>query len=145
MWRELITAVWLTVMSVCDIKRKRVPILLLCAGAVLAGVVLVYRGTGGEADVPGICKALLPGVVFLILAKATEKAGCADGIILIVLGLVEGYQSCLYICLGGLISAALISGTLLMLRKVKRNTKIPFVPFLAAGWVIALCERRGVW
>lgn len=145
MWRELMTAVWLTVMSVCDIKRKRVPILLLCAGAVFAGVVLVYRGATGEADVPGICKALLPGVLLLILAKATGKAGCADGIILIVLGLLEGCQSCLYICLGGLISAALVSGTLLMLRKVRRDTKIPFVPFLTVGWVIALCGKRGVW
>ena len=145
MLRDLITAIWLSIMSVCDIKKKRVPILLLCAGAVLAGGVFMYRVIGGEGDIPGLGKALLPGILFLILAKTTEKAGSADGMILMMLGLLEGYRSCLYICLSSLILSALFCGILLMLRRVKRNTKIPFVPFIMLGWVTILLGKWGVW
>lgn len=144
MWKEVITIIWLAVLSICDIRRKRVPLGLLLAGAMFAAAVSLYGGIKGEINIFQLCKSLIPGTVLLILAGATGKAGCGDGIIVMALGLVEGYELCLFTFFGGLVLAALFSGVLLIIKKAKRNTKIPFVPFLTAGWLFAVCGKWGV-
>ena len=105
----------------------------------MTGSLWIYRGIIGDGSLWELLKALLPGILLLVIAKATEKAGTADGIILMILGGLEGYINCLYISLGGLTLAALTAGMLLIFKKVKRNTKIPFVPFLTMGWVLTIC------
>lgn len=144
MWKEVITILWLAVLSVCDIKRKRVPLWLLWAGMIFAAAISLYGGIKGEINILQLCKSLIPGTVLLILAGATEKAGYGDGIIVMVLGLVAGYEICLYTLVAGLVFIALFSGGLLIAKKAKRNTKIPFVPFLTAGWLLTLCGKWGV-
>lgn len=144
MWREAITIVWLAALSICDTRRKRVPVWLLCAGAVLAVGFFLCSLSEGETNILKLCRAFVPGAVFLVIAAATGKAGTADGIILIIMGVLEGYEGCLTACLGGLILISLFSAGLLMTKRVKRNTKIPFVPFLTAGWLIAACGKWSV-
>lgn len=141
MWKEAVTAAWLLPMSVMDAKSRRVPIWMLWIGAAAAAGVLLYdilnKGTTGWQ----ICRALLPGMILLAVAFATGKAGVADGVILLLLGAFTGYEICVAASLGGLFLLALISGILLALRRVRKDTRIPFVPFLAAGWLLAVCGR----
>lgn len=143
MWKTIGLAIWLTALSVCDIRKKSVPLCLLWMGAVVAGVTILYQGGKGEVQILPMIKAVLPGTLLLFLAIGTGKAGCADGLILIVLGIAEGYQRSLIICMSGLALAALVSGILLLTKKAGRNTRIPFVPFLEAGWIIAVCGEWG--
>lgn len=145
MWKKIGLLIWLTALSACDIRKKSVPIWLLWVGGALAGAVLLYQGGKGELQLLSVFRSVLPGAAFLLWATGTGKAGCADGLILIVMGLAEGAWSSLIICMGGLILASLFSGILLLAKRAGRNTKIPFVPFLEAGWMLAACGEWGVF
>lgn len=144
MCSKLMTFIWLLALSAGDIREKKVPVWLLWAGGVTAAGILLYRAAWGEAAPAQIVRALLPGAVLLLLAAGTKKAGCADGIVLMVLGVVEGDGGCLTICFGSLVLIALVSGILLAMKRVRRNTKLPFIPFLAAGWMLLICGRTGI-
>lgn len=144
MWRDVLTAGWLLVLSVMDIKKKSVPLWLLCVGAVNTAVILLNEGLSGGIDGWLLCRSLFPGAVFLVTAAATGKAGYGDGIVLLMLGLMSGAKVCLLALTVGLFLIAVFSGALLALRKVKRNSRIPFLPFLTVGWGIAACGKVGV-
>lgn len=145
MWKEALTAVWLVPMSIMDTRSKRVPVWMLWIGTAAAAGVLLYEGINGGLNGWQACRALIPGVILLAVAFVTGKAGLADGIILMLLGVFTGYEGCVAASLGGLFLTALFSGILLMLRRVKKDTRIPFVPFLAVGWLIVVCGRWGVY
>lgn len=144
MWKELLTAAWLVPMSIMDTKSKRVPVWMLLIGAAAAAVVLLYEGINGRVNGWQECRALLPGVILLVVAYVTGKAGVADGVILMLLGVFMGYEGCVAASLGGLFLIALFSGVLLILHRVSRNTRIPFVPFLTMGWLIVVCGRWSI-
>lgn len=144
MWRDVITAGWLLVLSAVDIKKKSVPLWLLGVGAVETAVILLADGLSGGIDGWMLCRSLIPGTVFLATAAATGKAGYGDGIVLIMLGLMSGAKVCLLVMTAGLFLLAIFSGVLLALRKVQRTSRIPFLPFLAVGWTIAVCGKVGV-
>lgn len=144
MWRDVITAGWLLALSAMDIKKKSVPVWLLGIGAVHAVVILLTEGLSGGIDGWQLCRSMFPGAVFLVTAAATGKAGYGDGIVLSMLGLMSGAKVCLLALTAGLFLIAIFSGALLALRKVKRNSRIPFLPFLAVGWGIAACGKVGM-
>lgn len=141
MWKEVLTAAWLMPMSIMDTKSKSVPAWMLWIGTAAAAGVLLYEGINGRLNGWQACRALMPGLILLAVAYATGKAGLADGVILMLLGIFMGYEDCVAASLGGLFLIALCSGVLLMLRRVKKDTRIPFVPFLAAAWLIVVCGR----
>lgn len=143
MWKDVITAGWLLVLSVMDIKKKSVPLWLLGIGVVNTAVILLTEGLSGGIDGWLLCRSMFPGAVFLATAAATGKAGYGDGIVLIMLGLMSGSKVCLLALTAGLFLIAIFSGALLALRKVKRNSRIPFLPFLAVGWGIVACGKVG--
>lgn len=145
MWKEAMAAVWLVPMSVVDIRKRKVPVWMLVLGALGTAGMLLYEGISGELNGWQVCRGMIPGVILLAAAFVSGKAGLADGIIVMLLGSFMGYEGCMAAVLGGLFLLSLFSGVLLALRRVKRNTKIPFVPFLTAGWLIAaVLESRGV-
>lgn len=116
---------------------------MLWIGAVAAAGVLLYEGINGGLNGWKECRALLPGAVLLVVAYGTGKAGPADGVILMLLGVFMGYEDCAAASLGGLFLIALFSVVLLTLRRAKKDTRIPFVPFLALGWLIVVCGKWG--
>lgn len=117
------------------------PAWMLWIGTAAAAGVLLYDGINGSLNGWQACRALMPGLILLAVAYATGKAGLADGVILMLLGIFMGYEGCVAASLGGLFLIALCSGVLLMLRRVKKDTRIPFVPFLAAAWLIVVFGR----
>ncbi len=131
MWFTVLTMIWLLSISVSDIRKRSVPVWMLAPGGVLAGIMFVSQ-QGAAGDVPGI----LPGVILLVTAFITKKAGYGDGIVMLFLGIMSGGGESLLIFAAGLCFAAIFSLILLGLRKAGRNTRIPFLPFLAAAWLI---------
>lgn len=83
--------------------------------------------------------SVLPGLGLLLLSQLTEeKVGEGDGILLLLLGLLEGAQKVLSVFCVGLFLQALLAAGLLLAKKVKRQTAIPFAPFLLAARVLFL-------
>ena len=114
--------------------------LLLLGGVVILGSG-AYGCIRGENNGTELFLGMIPGVLLLLLAAATKKAGWADGVVLMLLGSMLGFRQCV---MGTMVSLAIISvfsAVLLALRRVGKGTNIPYVPFLVMG--VMLCKLTG--
>ena len=77
---------------------------------------------------------LIPGLLFLFLAKASKEAvGYGDGIILLFIGISIGFWQCLGVLFTALLGIFLAAAMILILAGRKKNVRIPFLPFLLTG------------
>lgn len=114
-----------------DIRKKAVPLwsLLLGGAGVVADIVFVGGGSNRVT-------AILPGLLLLLLSKATKGIGEADGIILGFTGLISREINS-FLIFG--ISLLYIFFCSMILFFTKRNGKIqiPYIPFLLAAYITA--------
>ena len=136
MAETILTGCWLLAASTLDIRSQRIPVWMLVLGGVLAGLTAVCRCGAMLAECVDMIKGCIPGVILLIMAAATGKAGMADGIVLIFLGICMGGKICLAVFMLSLLLISLFSGVLLVLRRAGRNTRLPYLPFLLAAWLL---------
>lgn len=132
----VLMTIWLLAISVMDVRRRRVPAWLLAAGGVLAVPMLYLEG--GCADGVAVLTGLFPGVLLLAAGILTKKVGYGDGIVALILGVWLENRKIVMLFGISLFFIAVWSLVLLVLRKVGRNTKIPYLPFLTAAWLL-LC------
>lgn len=121
---------WLFGLSVFDVRYRKVPIWLLTVGGVAAAAFLACKGIAGEGFEEYLC-GLLPGGMLLLIAAGTKRAGWADGLMLMILGALLGLGGCVMIMTVSLFLISIFSVILLVFRKVNRNTRLPYAPFLA--------------
>ena len=77
---------------------------------------------------------LIPGLLFLFLAKASKEAvGYGDGIILLFIGISIGFWQCLGVLFTALLGIFLAAAMILILAGRKKNVRIPFLPVLLTG------------
>lgn len=135
MWDVSLAGIWLLTISILDIKSRRVPIWLLALGGVLS---LAAIGRCGNAkEYFAVMKGMLPGIFLLTVAFFTGKAGYGDGVALLLLGMMSEGKGALIFGVS-LFMAAIVSMSLLIFQKVNRNTRIPYLPFLAAAWLLTV-------
>lgn len=76
------------------------------------------------------------GVLFLLLSIFTKgKIGMGDAWILLTAGILTGLRDYLRMLVLGLLLTSLWAGYLLAVKKEKRDTEIPFLPFLFLGYI----------
>ena len=127
---------YLLVVSVFDIKEKAVPWFFLALGGLSVGVGTVCGVLTGEMIWYQPLLGMVSGVALLLIARITEKIGYADGIVLMMIGGMVGYRgSLLVLCLSSFLSA-LVCIVLLAIRKVKKHSRIPYVPFLTSAYLV---------
>lgn len=140
--KVVVTGVYLIALAIRDIRRRSVPRWSLAvglAGAMVYALMALWQGHMGIVD---ILLGMLPGLLLLALAWLTRKIGYADGMVLLLLGVLYGYgQAVFVLCISMLLVSAL-SMILLALRKVRRNTQIPYLPFLAVVFLIQRIVMR---
>lgn len=139
--RKMLLFCWLLCLSLFDIRYRRIPVWLLLLGGVVILGSGAYGCIRGENNGTELFLGMIPGVLLLLLAVATKKAGWADGVVLMLLGSMLGFRQCV---MGTMVSLAIISvfsAVLLALRRVGKGTNIPYVPFLAMG--VMLCKLTG--
>jgi prepilin signal peptidase PulO-like enzyme (type II secretory pathway) len=139
----MVWGVYLTTLSIWDIRTKTVPLPLLLAGGIPALWQMAegVRSTGMNALVAALL-GTLPGVLLLFLAWSTGKVGYGDGILMAELGTTLSVTGALAVlCLASLCSALFCIGGLAVKRLTKKST-IPFLPFLAAGYGLSLLILR---
>ena len=138
MWKLALTVLWLIAMSIFDLFEKRVPVWLLAAGGIPAIVSAMYAYMKGAGSISQILFGMLPGVLLLVVAAVTRKAGWADGIVLLIMGLLTGLWECIACFMVSLIVMSAVALPLLALRKVGKNATLPYIPFLCAGYLIEI-------
>lgn len=136
MYSVIYITIWLISVSIMDIRSRRVPIwmLLLGGGAVLA--VLAGQMISGAVKYYEVCTGILPGFILLLIAFATKKAGYGDGIVLLLVGMVSGGGKGLWIFCISLFLISIFSVILLLCHKVRRNSEVPYLPFLTVAWIL---------
>lgn len=135
MAETMMTAGWLLAASVFDIRRRRVPIWLLLLGGLAVIPAAIWRCGSRPEEYWEVLKGCIPGIVLLAMAGATRKAGVADGIALLYMGVLLE-KGCLLIFVISLLLISFYSGFLLVLRRAERNTELPYLPFLSAAWIL---------
>ena len=141
MVKALIGMVWLGILSVWDIRHRAVPVILLRIGLVLAGGSSLWEWGAGEKNLFGLFLGVIPGVCMLLVAMFTHQAGCADGIVLLTLGLVYGYRANMLLLCGSLMLLSICALVLLCLKKVHKDTRLPFLPFVSVMYALQIWGR----
>lgn len=117
-----------------DVRTKKIPLPVIGAAAgcsLLAGMLLLRNGTCTAQE---LAASLMPGAALLLVALVTKEAvGLGDGLLLMATGPLFGWQRMLLCIAAALLLTTVASAVLLAVKKADRKTKIPFVPFLAAG------------
>lgn len=132
--------VLLGILSVQDLRWQAIGLQLPACVAAAGVIWLVGRacaeGTTAGRIVLELVLALLPGVFFWLVAVATSQMGYGDGLVLVAVGLWCGLWKCLFAVGISLFLMALFSVGILILRRAHRSTRIPYLPFLTAGYLL---------
>ena len=131
----VIAMAYLAVMAIADLIHREVSVRSLVVGSVAAmttaGTMLARGGTSWEA----LAFGAVPGVVILAVAALTGGAGIGDGIVLLQMDLFLSWNKVIFSFGLSLIVMALFSLALLLLKKGKKEMRLPYLPFLWLGCV----------
>lgn len=119
-----------------DIKKKEISI----TSCVLLGFVKTIGFLlEGQAEVQMLFVRSLPGIFFLAASILSKNAvGAGDGWIVLVSGWYLGVSVTMQSVGLGMFFLSLLGILLLMMRKIRKNTEIPFVPFFFLGNLVVL-------
>lgn len=130
---RLLFAGYLGVLTVMDIRDKRLNLLFL-----LSGFLLVAAGGFFRRDVHPLLLVAGGGVglVFFAASKVTgESFGYGDSLLILIMGSFLGFWDILSVLTAAFLLAAVFSTVMLVRRRFSRKTAFPFVPFLAAAYM----------
>ena len=136
-----IAGLFLAICSKTDLKKKEIPIATAAVFGLggIAAQLLAQMGDVWEWVLGGVTGAALMGVGCL----THESIGYGDGLAVGVIGIWLGVGAAVEILFIGLCMSAAVSAVLLVARKVKKKQRIPFLPFLAAAWVVWMLLGSG--
>ena len=131
-WRELLvmpTLLWLALQDKKHLGITR-------RGLVIASGILLIGGCFYAVGWQSRGGGLAVGALLLIFGYfSKETIGIADGVIISVCGAAFGIYETVALCFFAALYAATFSFVLLLLKKVGRKSRIPFLPFLLLGYV----------
>lgn len=130
MGMNFLTAIYLFWGMLQDVRTRTVSVLYLWSGTILGFVIVFFHGKENSLTIAGLFFSLIPGMVFLLLGRSTrEQVGYGDGWMLLILGMCLGsriwrlWQLALVLCV-------VFSAGMMLLKKLQRRSRIPFLPFL---------------
>ena len=106
---------FLTAASVCDLKSRRIPLLLLALSG-SAGLLIFFMSH--------------------TMTPLEGRFGIGDGLAILIAGIHLGGREAGFTCLYAMLMSAMFSVALLMIRRCSKNREVPFVPFLLAGLIL---------
>ncbi len=119
-----------------DLEKKRLPRCWLLLYAVCGLPAAFLRCGMGP---PVWLADMVPGLFVLFLGRLTAQSiGYGDGWTVLACGLWAGGAAAAGTLFLGLVLAGLFGAGLLLMRRGSGKTKLPFIPFLAAGEALRL-------
>lgn len=130
-------AILVLIGSVMDIRHRKVA-LLLPVSFLIAGIgVNGYLLYAGKTTLEAWMLSSSVGVGMLLLAAVFRGSmGYGDGLVVLAMGMYLRWEQVFISTCIGIFLMAIGCGLLLVIRKADRKTKIPFLPFLAAGFFL---------
>lgn len=139
---EIILLIWLLVMSVIDIRKGSFSGKNLFIALIFFSIAMGILCFLNLKDWKSVVSGAAVGSVFLIASIVTQGAiGLGDGYILTICGMVTGLYQIMVLIIFALCLASAFGILLWARKKAGRHTKIPFAPFICAGYgVIFICS-----
>lgn len=132
----------LIIVSVIDIKYRKIPVEILAA--MNAGAV-VFRCLCHREDVVLIAGGIVTGIVFLFISKGTkEGVGYGDSLGILGLGIYLGVWKLFEVLAGAFFMLTICAIIVLAGKKMSRKAALPFYPFLTAAYVLWMAGEIGV-
>ena len=123
-------------LSVIDIHFRRIPVDILVMASIAA---LVYQGITRQADLWMAAGGAGVGILFLLVSKVTREGfGYGDSWAILALGIYLGLWGVRDVLAGTFCLLAAASLICLTAKKMSRKHTIPFIPFLAAGYLLSV-------
>ena len=132
--REWTIAAFLLWNSLKDLRSRTISIISI-VGFGIAGILWAFAA--GDINWIKLLAGLVPGLVLLGISLLSPQAvGCGDGLALLVVGIYCGFSQALASLFWGLLFSAASGIILLITKKGKKETEIPFIPFLMIGFLL---------
>lgn len=135
-------AAYLGFLSIFDGRERRIPAICIYVGLLGAAGVVLYECIREPVKWKWIILSALlgvfPGALMLALSYVTGKVGQGDGLVLIVVGMLTGYASCLLLICFSLLAMSFWCIGMLVCKRGARNTKVPYLPFLTVVYLVGL-------
>lgn len=125
--------VYMIILSVMDIKWKKVHFLFLISGGLFA---IAGCFCGRETQWILLAAGGAAGILFMIISRATgESLGYGDSILIIIMGTFIGLWNLLVLLMSAFSMAAVFSAVMLLMNRFNRKSSFPFIPFLTAAYM----------
>lgn len=123
----------LFICTIIDLRKRTLPISLLLAGSI---VILLTSLWKYEFDFFTMLKGMIPGILLGTISKITREAvGYGDVWIILLLGSDLGICDTVAVVCGAFFLCSIVAAGCLVRRKFRRDTRIPFVPFITVAYV----------
>lgn len=133
---ETAMLVFLIVGAALDIRVKQVPVGYLLVGTC---AVILYQAVEGRQSWYLWILGMATGVVFLLFSKCSkESIGYGDSWMILNLGIFMGLWKILAVLGTAFLCSTVVAVTGMIAGKWDRKTRIPFYPFLVAGYLGAM-------
>ncbi|MBO4421423.1 MAG: prepilin peptidase [Lachnospiraceae bacterium] len=133
----VIFGIYIAVLSLEDLLKKSVPVALLAAGVLFIPAGLLTEGAESISVADNIL-GLIPGAMLLVISFVSRgQIGVGDGGLVMMLGASLGIETVIRILTAALLLITVFSGIMLVMRKLKRKSTLPFIPFLFAGYILS--------
>lgn len=119
--------------SIVDIKRKKVHV----SGAILLAVMgIIMLFVEQRFSVITFLMSESVGIILYMISVLTEeKLGRGDAIYVLALGTLLDIREMMLVCMISFCLASFVGILLLILKKVEKQHKLAYLPFLTAGYL----------
>ncbi len=142
MWKisQMLCAGVLAGLSVVDIRDRKIPVNILILLSLMA---VGYQISMGDEDIRLIVGGVCVGAVFLLISKATgEGMGYGDSWAVLILGIYLGIWRLIEALAGAFLILTAVSIICLCRKHMSRKCRLPFYPFLAAGYFLSITMQQ---
>ena len=131
---------YLLLISVSDIKSRKIPSVLLKVGLLFSFLSVSARiisGPSTELFIRSMTALLgaVPGLMLAVLSGYSDKIGRGDGIVLMIIGMTENSTFSMILMCMACIVLAILSGVLMAFHKVSSKTRMPYIPFVTGAYL----------
>ena len=133
---KIILLIFLGAGAFIDAKTKKIPVLYAVIGAAAGVTLKIFEENPDILQTVG--GFLVGGILYLLSIISKQAIGSGDGMVLAVTGIFLGLIGNILLFSVSLAAAGLYSGIMLTLKKIKRKSSIPFIPFMLLGYDVLL-------
>ena len=132
--------IFLGLMSLFDIKYKRLPEVSLFLGITAA---LIVRILYTVLPVSSYIMASFIGLTFIAVSFFTkEEIGYGDGLVILFVGILSGVENLLFVIFQAFLLCAFTGILLLLTAGKKKDLSLPFIPFIFVAFVLLIVFQK---